>query len=413
MRKMIGIVIVMLLIVTSFSVVGTFNYSYKEKIPSEKIFNDEWKQNFGGNGVNNGNCVQQTSDNGYILVIETSKFSDGDFDIWVIKTDENGNIVWDTKFGGSENDYPLYVEQTIDDGYIIVGITASYSVEGDWDAWLIKTDSNGNEQWNRTYGGAENDFGYTGFEITDGYVIEGGSKSFGKEEGYDYWLIKTDTEGNEIWNKTYGGSAKEEGRRMRKTSDNGYIISGFIWPTELFQKGCCYLVKIDDDGNLEWEKYIYYGNRHGLLRTIQQTNDGGYILAGEANVISLFGMVYLGGGDIWLVKTDRKGNIEWDKTIGSIFLEDGAFDIDITDDDGYLIAGYTKGIGGVVKQSPVEPPLSTAWLVKTDANGNIEWDKEVSQGICYYCSTTNDGGCIVTGGERPHADGDAFLVKID
>jgi hypothetical protein len=410
-KKIVGIFIMMLLIATTLPALGTYSLSYQGKNSCEKSLNGGWSQIFGGSGINNGNCVQQTNDNGYILVIETTKFGNGDFDIWLIKTDENGNIEWETTFGGSENEWPLFVKQTTDNGYMIVGITESYSV-GNKDAWLIKTDSNGSEEWNRTYGGVAFDHGYTGFETNDGYIIGGGTKSFGAGD-FDYWVIKTDMNGNEIWNKTYGGSGADEGRRMRQTSDDGYIISGFIWPTKLFQKGCCYLVKIDEDGNLEWDKHIYYGNRHGVLRAIQQTNDGGYILAGEANVINLFNLLYLGGGDIWLVKTDINGNIEWEKTIGRTFLEDGAFDVEITDDGGYLIAGFTRGIGGVIKQSPIEPPLSTAWLVKTDADGNIEWDKEVSQGICYYCSTTNDGGCIVTGGEKPHANGDAFLIKID
>jgi hypothetical protein len=200
---------------------------------------------------------------------------------------------------------------------------------------------------------------------------------------------------------------------MRQTSDGGYIISGFIWPTKLFQKACCYLVKIDSEGNLEWDKHIYNGNSHCIFRTIQQTSDGGYILAGETHGISLLSLMFSVGGDIWLLKTDSDGNIEWEKTFGNKILEDGAFDVEITDDGGYLVAGFTKGFGAGITFTPGSPPISKAWVVKTDADGNIQWEEEISQGICYHCETTIGGGYIITGGEKPYADGDAFLIKID
>ena len=219
-----------------------------------------------------------------------------------------------------------------------------------------------------------------------------------------------------IWTQTYGEKGSPEVTDLIETFDGGFAIFGNTGDSSRHPD--YHLIKTDANGVMEWNQtygIIDSNGKESVDRAscILQNDDGGYILTGEAKGISLLSLFSSVGGDIWLVKTDSDGNIEWEKTFGSTILEDGAFDVEITDDGGYLVSGFTKGIGGGIKKTPGSPPISKAWIVKTDTDGNIQWEEEVSQGISYHCETTIDGGCIVTGGEKPYADGDAFLVKID
>ena len=154
-----------------------------------------WTKTFGGNSNDIGYSVQQTTDGGYIITGYTS--SSGNIDIWLIKTDSNGDSLWTKTFGGSGDDLGQSVQQTTDGGYIITGYTTSFG-NGYYDVWLIKTDSNGDEEWNQTFGGGGSDSGHSVQQTTDGgYIITGYTDSFGNGGG-DIWLIKTDSEGNTV-----------------------------------------------------------------------------------------------------------------------------------------------------------------------------------------------------------------------
>ena len=202
---------------------------------------------FGGEGGDWARSVQQTSDGGYILAGQTGSFGAGSYDAWLIKTDANGNKVWDKTFGGSSYDEANAVQQTSDGGYILAGETYSFGT-GSYDAWLIKTDANGNKVWDKTFGGISSDGAYSVQQTSDGgYILAGSTDSFGAGSS-DAWLIKTDADGNKVWDKTFGGISGDVASAVQQTKDGGYILAGY---TGSFGAGVydAWLIKTDAEGN--------------------------------------------------------------------------------------------------------------------------------------------------------------------
>jgi len=314
------------------------------KIDSQS--NEEWNQTFGGSSDDESSSVQQTTDGGYIITGYTESYGNGQSDVWLIKTDSNGNEEWNQTFGGSSSDWGSSVQQTTDGGYIITGRIWN----GSYDVWLIKTDSNGNEQWTKTFdGGADNGEGNSVQQSTDGGYIITGTYSYGYQIGY-VWLIKTDSQGNEEWNQTFGGSG-DIGKSVQLTTDGGYIITGWI----ANNNRDVWLIKTDSQGNEEWNQ-TFGGDRQDQGHSVQQTTDGGYIIAGN------FGVGIWGSGShyVWLIKTDSQGNEEWNQTFGGIYADEG-HSVQQTTDGGYIITGETASFGNGDYD---------VWLIKTDPNGN-------------------------------------------
>ena len=260
----------------------------------------EWTQTFGGDDVDQGHSVQQTTDGGYIITGITYSFGNGDKDIWLIKVDSQGEKEWDQTFGGSSEDQGTCVQQTIDGGYIITGYTTG--LDGWADAWLIKTDSQGEEEWNRIFDGSDGSYiNYARFvqqTIDGGYIITGGQYYSGFR-GRDIWIIKTDSQGGEEWNRTFGGGGEDEGSSVQQTTDGGYIITGY---TGSYGNGLydAFLLKTDTQGAEEWTQ-TFGGSDYDYGNSVQQTTDGGYIITGQT------GSYGNGVRDVLLIKTDSQG----------------------------------------------------------------------------------------------------------
>jgi hypothetical protein len=252
-----------------------------------------WSNTFGGPGEDYGLSVQQTSDGGYIIAGSTQSYGAGSFDVWLIKADSSGNMAWNRTFGGSGNDKGSSVQQTSDGGYVIAGSTTSYGA-GNADVWLIKTDSSGDAEWDKTFGGPPLDYGNSVGQTSDGgYVIVCYTDSYGAGSG-DVWLIKTDSSGNEVWNKTFGGSRDDYGNSVGQTSDGGYIIAGET-SSYLGGGGGAWLIRTDSSGNEEWNK-TFGGSSSDGGSSVQQTSDGGYIFTGAIYSYEA------GSYDVWLMK---------------------------------------------------------------------------------------------------------------
>jgi len=304
---------------------------------------------FGGSFDDLASSVQQTSDGGYIVAGYTRSFGAGYLDVFLLKTDASGNLQWAKTFGGSSGDSASSVQQTSDGGYIVAGYTRSFGAGGD--VFLLKTDASGNLQWAKTFGGSDYDWAYSVQQTSDGgYIVAGYTLSFGA--GYDdVFLLKTDASGNLQWAKTFGGSDYDWAYSVQQTSDGGYIVAGYT--LSFGAGGDVFLLKTDASGNLQWAK-TFGGSSYDYAWSVQQTSDGGYIVAGYT------GSFGAGGPDVFLLKTDASGNLQWAKTFGGSDY-DWAFSVQQTSDGGYIVAGYTYsfGAGGNV------------FLLKTDANGNI------------------------------------------
>jgi hypothetical protein len=308
-----------------------------------------WQKTYGGSSADYAYSVQQTADGGYIVAGQSHSFSAGDSDILVLKLDNTGNITWQKIYGGSSEDYPLYIQQTTDSGYIIAGSTNSFGA-GNYDVWLLKLDGSGNVTWQKTYGESLNEWPYAIQQTADdGYIVAGSTNSFGAG-AHDVWLLKLDSSGNVTWQKTYGGSLPDHPFAIQQTVDGGYIVAGDT--NSLIGGRQAWVLKLNSAGDVAWQK-TYGGSLSDYAYWVQQTTDGGYILAG--GTYSFGG----GNGDVWLMKLNSRGDVAWQKTYGGKNHESANF-VQQTSDAGYVVAGNALSFGAGDYD---------LWVLKLDSDG--------------------------------------------
>jgi hypothetical protein len=293
--------------------------------------------------------IQQTSDGGYI-VAGLSSLGFVQY-AWVLKLDGNGNVQWQKTYG----DGTAYsIQQTSDGGYIVAGEAYSFGAGGS-DACVLKLDGDGNVQWQKTYGGTDSDFVNSIQQTSDsGYIVAGQTGSFGAGF-YDAWVLKLDGDGYVQWQKTYGGTDSDFVNSIQQTSDSGYIVAG---QTGSFSAGSydVWVLKLDGDGYVQWQK-TYGGTDSDFVNSIQQTSDSGYIVAGQTGSFSA------GSYDAWVLKLDGDGYVQWQKTYGGTANNDSANSIQQTSDGGYIVAGFTT-LQSLYRDTDV-------WVLRLDANGCI------------------------------------------
>jgi hypothetical protein len=314
-----------------------------------------WCKTFGQGDVNRGNSVQQTLDLGYIVAGTTWPKDEKHSDMVVVKTDPSGNEIWSRTYGGSRRDEGHSVRQTTDGGYIVAGQTDSFG-NGNDDVYLLKTDASGNEIWSRTYGGNRRDEGHSVRQTTDGgYIVAGQTNSFGNANEKVY-LLKTDPEGNLVWSRSLGEGGRDRGESVRQTLDGGYIVAGTTWPFEATYSDIC-LLKTDPEGREIWHKTFggRYGD-HGF--TVEQTRDGGYIVAGNTWPVGRIGQ-----SRMVLLRTDGRGEEMWVKSFGGEGSTYG-YSVCPTVDGGYVVAG---------KMEDLDKGNDDICLLKTYGDGVLAW----------------------------------------
>lgn len=385
----------------------------------------EWEKSLGGSSYDNANSIQQTFDGGYI-VAGTSYSSDGDvignhgnYDYWIVKLDNSGTVKWQKSFGGTQDDEALSVQQTLDCGFIVAGF--SNSTNGDVsgshglsDFWVIKLDIDGNLLWQKSFGGNNDDRPTSIQQTRDlGYIIAGHTFSKdgdvkGNHGNFDYWIVKLDLSGNLVWQRTLGGSQSEHAEAIRQTSDNGYIVAGYSNSNDGDVSGNhglndYWIVKLDINGNILWQK-SYGGSGNDLAYSVQQTDDGGYIVAGESDSNDGDVIDNHGSYDYWIIKLNSIGKIQWQKSLGGS-LDDVAYSLGLTDDGGYIIAGYTSSSDGDIT---LHHGFNDFWLVRLDDIGDMIWQKSlggIHNDVAASIQQTNDEGYIVAG-KSDSFDGD-------
>jgi hypothetical protein len=360
----------LLLLIMSLFVL--FNFPLVGSVETSAVV---WSRTYGGVDSDRVNTIIQAIDGGYALAGATQSFDNSSNQIWLIKTDSLGNMQWNKTYGTG---LASSLVQTSDGGYIIGG----YNSEG---ARLIKTNAEGNIEWTKNYGGGESV--YTMVQTSDGGYAMAGSTDFDAAYTTDFWFAKTDAVGNLLWNRTYiRGGTTEWVNSVIQTSDRGYALIG----VSTLGGGMTQwkLIKTDSAGNQEWSKgygSIDKDEGHAVI----QTSDGGYVLGGWMWTRSN------GGGPIFaLVKTDSAGNMQWNKTYGG----GTAWSMVQTSDGGYALAGAVK-------------------LVKTDSEGNMQWSQIYSRhDTLKSVIQTNDGGYALVGTsivlvDNVPTDNDAWFIK--
>jgi hypothetical protein len=311
-------------------------------IKTDENGNCTWSRTFGGSGEDAGYFVSETRDRGFIVVGSTDSYSMGDELLWLLKTDRNGSMIWEKTFGGfvsSSGDGGWSVEETDDGGYIVTGYTQSTG-KGRKDLWLIKTDGKGNQTWEKTFGGREDDVGMSVIQSQDGgYIVAGRTASFGKGND-DTWLLKTDSNGREIWNVTFGGLKDDAGFQVVQLAD-GYAIVSRTDSGKKDEK--INLIRTNLEGKKIWER-SYLGSSAASL---QLANDGGFIISGRIDSEKK-------GRDALIIKTDPKGALKWSIEIGGRSDDIGTFAIE-KKDGSYMMAGITSSFGS---------GREDAWLVR-------------------------------------------------
>ncbi|WP_165821999.1 T9SS type A sorting domain-containing protein [Hymenobacter edaphi] len=353
----------------------------------------QWDRTFGGSAGDDLRALQQTPDGGYLLggnslspiSGDKTQGSQGNADFWVVKIDASGAKQWDKRFGGLGNEQLYAVQNTSDGGYMLGGYSSSNAngdrtqpTQGAADYWVVKLDATGAKQWDKRFGGSDNDVLTTLKPAAGGgYVLGGysyspisGDQTQPRRGGSDYWLIKIDAGGNKQWDKRFGGAQYNDMWALQLTSDGGYLLAGNSDSPvggDKTQAGQGYedywVVKLDASGTKQWDK-TYGGRDKDMLTAVQQTPDGGYLLGGTSRswVSGTKTQANQGAEDYWVVKIDANGGQQWDLTLGGNNA-DNLTDLQQTSDGGYLLGGYSHS---GVNADKTQPSLGGQdfWLVK-------------------------------------------------
>ena len=336
--------------------------------------NLQWSKTYGGSDIDQGSKIIQTLDGGFAL-IGSSSSNDGDVftnegfnDIWLVKLDISGNITWEKSYGFPGNDLGFSIVQNADGGYFVSGVIDVSGSGGDGndrslhaggDYWGLKLDANGTKIWRRYFGGSFTDSAFDVIASDDGgFILIGSSDSddvdiTNNKGGYDFWIVKVDTNGNMVWEKSFGGSQIDEARSITKTVDGNYLIVGDSRSNDQDvsnSKGAAdmWLIKISGSGNLIWEK-SFGGSSFDVTRNISPTADGGFLLSGSSRSQDGDVETNKGQNDVWIVKIDNSGNIEWQKTVGGSDIDFAYNAVELNNGDIIVVGESNSNDGDILE----------------------------------------------------------------
>lgn len=422
----------------TLKIVLTFLIFISSNIYSQDII---WQNTLGGTEDEWPFSIELTKDSNYLIggysfsniSGDKTENSRGFSDVWITKIDNiSGKILWQKTIGGNSYDTAISVKETKDGGFIIGGYSSSgvsgektENSRGGDDFWVIKLDSNRNIIWDKTYGGNGTDRLTSIIETNDGgYLIGGvsnsnisGDKTENSRGLNDIWLIKINSNGNIEWQKTIGGNDIDSLGSIINTNDKGYILAGSSMSNVSGEKtensrgfgGDFWILKIDEDGTILWDKTIG-GNNGDYAKTIRKTFDGNYIIGGDSSSIISSEKTensICNSTDIWLVKIDKKGNVLWDKTLGGDNT-DWIGDIRETKDEGIIVGGMSASSISAYKTEEGVGDRDY-WVVKLNKDGNVIWDKTLGGKKMDNLTTliqSNDGNYVLGGWSTSNISGD-------
>lgn len=400
----------------------------------------EWQKTFGGSDYDNARSFAPTSDGGFVVAGST-RSADGDVtnnhggdDCWVVKLDPGGDPQWQRTLGGSSSEYASSIVPTSDGGYVLAAYTPSTDGDvtnshGGGEYWVVKLDPGGSLQWQRTLGGSSSEYPSALAPTSDGgYVVAGYTYSTdgdvtNNHGNSDYWVVKLDTSGNLQWQRTLGGSDYDQAYSIVPASDGGYVVAGYTFSTDgdvtnYHGTGDVWVVKLDPGGNLQWQKTLG-GSDTDYNSAIAPTTDGGYVVSGYTRSTDGDVTNSHGNSDAWVVKLDPIGNLQWQRTLGGSGFE-SASSIAPTSDGGYAVAGYTTSTDGDVTNNRGNEDY---WVVKLDPSGNLQWQRTLggsADDMARSIVTTSNGGYVVSGSvlsrngdvTNHHGNDDYWVVKL-
>jgi hypothetical protein len=391
MKSKLLLSILLLFVLVRFPFVGFVGASSE----MEKIIGGEFDDKAAG--------IVVSSDGGYAIAGTTSSFGAGGSDFWLIKIDENGNMEWNMTYGGTESDVAAALVCTADGGYALAGVTSSDG-NGETDFWLVKVDSSGNVQWNRTFGGQTDDVATCVIQTSDGgYAVAGYWLEDDSSE--DALMVKTDSLGNVEWTRTYGGAGGESIYSVVQTSEGGYALAGVSTSYNDEGKPDFWLVKTDSNGIMEWNK-TYTEQNTDCAKSLVQTSDGGYTMAGFVR------QAIIAPSDVWVIKVDSAGNSVWNVTWQSV--EYALVNCMIqTGDGGCVVSGATSDLNGFMNLT------SFMFLIKIDADGTMKWMKMFNgfgDNNSLFVAQTETDGYALAGTTKETDEGtyyDIWFAKTD
>ncbi len=420
-----------------------------------------WEKSYGGKNADYLFDAQPTADNGFILAGSSlsgktgtkTASNNGDLDYWVWKMDANGKLDWQKSLGGSGFDLLQSIKGTRDGGFILAGTSSSnqgmdkqLDSKGLSDFWVVKLDAKGQEQWQQTIGGSGQEDLLTVIPTRDGGYLLGGSSSSAKtvisatttlktqstakedltlktestRGSMDYWIVKLDSKGNVMWQKTYGGRYSDLLRSLEQTKDGGFILGGYSNSPKSGDKtaasigiGDYWVIKTDELGAIEWQN-TYGGTGDNQLYVVHQTADEGFIVGGNTNspgTLTAKGGSVQSGSDFWLLRLDSKGEVVWSETY-NYGKSDILTSLVENSDHSFLVGGYAQSERATMAKGLIQKGatgINDYIALKVNEKGEAVWEKIVGSGgedILRKLISTRDGGYLLAGTSNASSSGD-------
>ena len=413
--------------------------------PSGFLGELDWLVTYGGSEADEAVAIIPTTDNHY-MVLGSTRSSDGDIsnktsdknDFWLLKIAENGSIVWDKTYGGSEDDVATSIAQTDDGGYILSGYSRSNDGhvsgnEGFHDYWILKVDASGNVEWDKNFGFLGSDQAFSIFQTSDGGyfvsgffdvsasdgegndgLLSGASERGGRHGVGEYWAIKMDATGEYVWRRYFGGSNNDRSYAAMETSDGSFMVIGSSESNDFDitdSKGSYdyWVVKISATGDNLFTK-SYGGGEIDVAYAMCEAGTDQYLLVGDARSTDQDVSNPKGNADLWLIKINDNGNLLWEKSLGGMSFDSGKGIVPAPEGN-YAITGSSRSSDQDVSTNQGE---NDAWTLIVDGSGNLVFEMSVGGSSLDFgedLTMSHDGSSLIVVGNTESNNGDITQNK--